>query len=317
MQTATLPLLHTATVTRLSLFIAGAGGAASLYLYSPLAAGVGLIAYAIVAIGYSRLTRAHATALLASANLCARTEARLAALQRAIPALTQNAQRQIEAIHALTPLDLAALAEADAKVAALQTASAHNTAEALHLQRVAASALTAAERGGTAMRSAEVHIGAWHEAANRAAVAVNVIDEITFQTNLLALNAAVEAARAGDYGRGFAVVASEVRALSQRSAAAAAEIKSLMGVATRELHAGAQVIAATIDEADDIVTHAQLIVELIVDIAAVSKSQDEDIAAAQAMLARLAADGRAGADDLKRCREVAQAVVDQARNLYT
>ncbi|NAW23704.1 hypothetical protein FGF82_24620, partial [Salmonella sp. gx-f9] len=80
---------------------------------------------------------------------------------------------------------------------------------------------------GRAMAEVVATMESISQSANQIADIIGVIDSIAFQTNILALNAAVEAARAGEQGRGFAVVAGEVRALAQRSASAAREIKDL------------------------------------------------------------------------------------------
>ena len=95
------------------------------------------------------------------------------------------------------------------------------------------------------VREAEHAIERIMGSSEKIAAIIGVIDEIAFQTNLLALNAGVEAARAGEAGRGFAVVASEVRALAQRSADAAKEIKNLISHSAGEVARGVELVKAT------------------------------------------------------------------------
>jgi methyl-accepting chemotaxis protein len=102
---------------------------------------------------------------------------------------------------------------------------------------------------------------------------IGVIDEIAFQTNLLALNAGVEAARAGDAGRGFAVVASEVRALAQRSAEAAKEIKGLISASTGQVAQGVQLVGETGLALTRIVSQVTEINTIVTEIAASANEQ--------------------------------------------
>ena len=126
------------------------------------------------------------------------------------------------------------------------TATVRKTAEgATAAQAVVASAKTEAEHGEAVVKDAVTAMSEIEKSANEIGQIIGVIDEIAFQTNLLALNAGVEAARAGDAGRGFAVVASEVRALAQRSAEAAKEIKALISSSSGHVGRGVNLVRET------------------------------------------------------------------------
>jgi methyl-accepting chemotaxis protein len=126
------------------------------------------------------------------------------------------------------------------------TATVKKSAEgAGHARKVVAAADDDAKKSAEVVGNAVAAMDAIAGSARQISQIIGVIDEIAFQTNLLALNAGVEAARAGDAGRGFAVVASEVRALAQRSADAAREIKSLIATSSTQVEAGVGLVAET------------------------------------------------------------------------
>ena len=159
------------------------------------------------------------------------------------------------------------------------TATVRKTAEgASAAQVVVASAKTEAEHGEVVVRDAVTAMGEIETSAREIGQIIGVIDEIAFQTNLLALNAGVEAARAGDAGRGFAVVASEVRALAQRSAEAAKEIKGLIGASTTHVGRGVTLVRETGTALGRILGQVRQIDGAVAEIAASAQEQASGLA---------------------------------------
>jgi hypothetical protein len=124
-------------------------------------------------------------------------------------------------------------------------------------------------------------MGAIEDSSRQITQIIGVIDEIAFQTNLLALNAGVEAARAGDAGRGFAVVAQEVRALAQRSAEAAKEIKTLISTSSQQVGAGVSLVGQTGEALNRIVGRVAAIDDLVRQISSSSQEQASGLARGQ------------------------------------
>ncbi|MBV8473060.1 MAG: chemotaxis protein, partial [Hyphomicrobiales bacterium] len=144
---------------------------------------------------------------------------------------------------------------------------------AAHAREVVASADEDAKKSAIVVRQAVKAMDGIVKSARQISQIIGVIDEIAFQTNLLALNAGVEAARAGEAGRGFAVVASEVRALAQRSAEAAKEIKGLISTSTAQVSQGVDLVAETGRSLERIMAQVTEINTVVVEIAVGAQEQ--------------------------------------------
>ncbi len=152
--------------------------------------------------------------------------------------------------------------------------NADNARQANHL---AASASEVAFKGGAVVAQVVQTMSSINESSKKIVDIIGVIDGIAFQTNILALNAAVEAARAGEQGRGFAVVASEVRNLAQRSAAAAKEIKGLIGDSVAKVDTGARLVEQAGVTMDEIVDSVKRVTDIMGEITSASQEQTSGI----------------------------------------
>jgi methyl-accepting chemotaxis protein len=169
------------------------------------------------------------------------------------------------------------LEETASSMEELTSTVTQNAENARQASQLAVSASDVARKGGQVVGQVVATMNGISESSRKIADIIGVIDGIAFQTNILALNAAVEAARAGEQGRGFAVVAAEVRNLAQRSAAAAKEIKTLIGDSVDKVQAGTKLVDAAGKTMEEIVGSVKKVSDLIAEIAAASQEQSSGI----------------------------------------
>ncbi|TYC86875.1 methyl-accepting chemotaxis protein [Novosphingobium sp. BW1] len=169
----------------------------------------------------------------------------------------------------------------------LNTTVSDNATSAHDLQANVAKARSDALSGSEVVESAVLAMSEIERSADEIGKIITLIDGIAFQTNLLALNAGVEAARAGEAGKGFAVVATEVRALAQRSADAANDIKALIDTSGEQVARGVKLVGQSGESLMTIVSGIAEINEAIERIASVSQAQAGEIGRINERVARL------------------------------
>ena len=192
-----------------------------------------------------------------------------------------TATRQIAAgnedLSSRTDEQASSLQETAASMEELTSTVKQNSDNANHANQLAGTASSVATRGGNLVQEVVDMMNAINHTATKVGEIIGVIDSIAFQTNILALNAAVEAARAGEQGRGFAVVASEVRALAQRSATAAKEIKSLIEESVQQAGAGATLAGDAGKTMQEIVESIKRVAAIVNEISLASHEQTTGI----------------------------------------
>lgn len=171
----------------------------------------------------------------------------------------------------------ASLEQTAASMQELTATVQHNAANAKRANDLAISAAEIASKGGNVVHQVVVTMEEINESSRKIVDIISVIDGIAFQTNILALNAAVEAARAGEQGKGFAVVAVEVRNLAQRAAAAAGEIKNLIGDSVYKVEEGSKLVDRAGKTMEEIVNSIKGVNAMMAEITKASEEQSTGI----------------------------------------
>jgi methyl-accepting chemotaxis protein len=190
-----------------------------------------------------------------------------------------------------------------------------NADNAREANQLAATASDVASKGGQVVSQVVDTMGSINDSANKIVDIIGVIDGIAFQTNILALNAAVEAARAGEQGRGFAVVASEVRNLAQRSAAAAKEIKALIGDSVEKVERGSKLVGQAGVTMDEVVASVKRVTDIMGEIANASAEQSAGIEQVNHSIIEMDSMTQQNAALVEEAAAAAQSLQDQAGEL--
>jgi methyl-accepting chemotaxis protein len=230
-----------------------------------------------------------------------------------------TASREIAAgnidLSSRTEMQASSLEKTASAMEVLTSTVKQNADNAREANQLAANASDVARKGGDVVSQVVDTMGSINASANKIVDIIGVIDGIAFQTNILALNAAVEAARAGEQGRGFAVVASEVRNLAQRSAAAAKEIKTLIGDSVEKVERGSKLVGQAGVTMDEVVASVKRVTDIMGEIANASQEQSAGIEQVNLSIIEMDSMTQQNAALVEEAAAAAQSLQDQASEL--
>jgi methyl-accepting chemotaxis protein len=218
-------------------------------------------------------------------------------------------------LSARTEQQAGSLEETAASIEELTSTVKQNAENANQANELVLSAADVAARGGVVVSQVVETMGSINESSKKIVDIIGVIDGIAFQTNILALNAAVEAARAGEQGRGFAVVAAEVRNLAQRSAAAAKEIKALIGDSVGKVDAGARLVDQAGATMGEVVESVRRVTAIMSEITVASREQSAGIEQVNHAIVEMDDATQQNAALVEQAAAAAQSMQDQAATL--
>jgi methyl-accepting chemotaxis protein len=190
-----------------------------------------------------------------------------------------------------------------------------NADNARQANQLAMNAADVAARGGEVVARVVGTMASINDASKKVVDIISVIDGIAFQTNILALNAAVEAARAGEQGRGFAVVATEVRSLAQRSAAAAKEIKDLIGDSVSRVDSGTALVGEAGKTMEEVVASIRRVTDIVAEITAASNEQSAGIEQVHQAIAQMDQVTQQNAALVEEAAAASESMHDQSQKL--
>ncbi|MBC7857298.1 MAG: MCP four helix bundle domain-containing protein, partial [Burkholderiaceae bacterium] len=214
-----------------------------------------------------------------------------------------------------TEQQASSLEETASSMEELTSTVKQNADNARQANQLAVSASDVALKGGAVVEQVVETMGSINDSAKKIVDIIGVIDGIAFQTNILALNAAVEAARAGEQGRGFAVVATEVRNLAQRSAAAAKEIKTLIGDSVGKVEVGSRLVDQAGSTMREIVDSVRRVTDIMGEITCASQEQTAGIEQINEAITQMDDVTQQNAALVEEAAAAANALQDQADNL--